>query len=113
MKNIIVAFILSLSFFSFSSFALEVKPQEVSLTVTDKGFQPNPLKVKAGVPVNLRITRKTDGTCANDIMIPAKNIKVELPLNREILVKVSALEKGEIKFGCSMNMMISAVMIAN
>jgi plastocyanin domain-containing protein len=109
-KTIIIALVLTLSF---SSLAVEVKPQEVSLTVTEKGFLPNPVKVKAGVPVNLRITRKTDATCATDMMIPSKNIKVELPLNREILVKVSALDKGEIKFGCSMNMMISAVMLAN
>ena len=79
--------------------------QNVTLSVTEKGFEPNSIDVKPGVPVILKITRKTDATCATQIQIPSKKIKKDLPLNKEVSVEVGKLEKGEIRFACGMNMM--------
>jgi plastocyanin domain-containing protein len=86
--------------------------QEYKLSVTENGFEPSSLKVKANAPLILKITRKTDATCARTVIIPSKNIKVDLPLNKETIIPVGSLAKGEIKFGCSMEMMVNAVMIA-
>ena len=83
----------------------KVQPQIVTLSVTESGFEPNSVNVKPGVPVILKITRKTDSTCATKIQIPSKKIKKELPLNKEVKVEVGKLEKGEIRFGCGMGMM--------
>ena len=84
--------------------------QTFKMTVTDKGFEPRELKVKPDVPVVLNITRKTNATCAREIEIPSKKIKIDLPLDKEVVVNVGKLPKGEIKFGCSMEMMIGGVM---
>ena len=81
------------------------QPQTFEVSVTEKGFEPSELKAKAGVPVVLRITRKTDSTCSTQIQVPAKKIKMELPLNKTVEVAIGSLAKGEIRFGCGMNMM--------
>lgn len=103
MKTLILALVLM----STTAFAKEYK-----MTVTEKGYEPSSLKVKAGEPVTLKITRKTNATCAREITVPSQKLKVDLPLNKEVTVKVAALSKGEIKFGCAMDMMIGGVMIA-
>lgn len=79
--------------------------QIVNLEVTEKGFEPNSVNVKPNTPVVLNVTRKTDSTCATQIQIPSKKLKKELPLNKTISINVGKLEKGEIRFGCGMNMM--------
>lgn len=99
--------ILALSLLNTSAFAKEYK-----MLVTEKGYEPSSLKVKAGEPVTLKITRKTNATCAREITVPSQKLKVDLPLDKEVTVKVAALQKGEIKFGCAMDMMIGGVMIA-
>jgi plastocyanin domain-containing protein len=78
--------------------------ETVQLSVTEKGFEPNQIKVKAGTDLVLSVTRKTDQTCSNDIVIPSKNLKVALPLNKTVIVKVGKVTKGELHFSCKMGM---------
>lgn len=79
--------------------------QTIELGVTEKGFEPSAVNVTPGTNVTLKVTRKTDSTCATQIQIPSKKIKKELPLNKAVSIEVGRLEKGEIRFGCGMNMM--------
>jgi len=90
----------------------KTETKSISMTVTEKGFEPSSLKVKAGEPINLKITRKTNGTCAREITVPSQKLKVDLPLDKEVTVKLQALAKGDIKFGCAMDMMIGGVIFA-
>lgn len=82
----------------------KVATQIVKLTVTDDGFEPSTVDVKPGTFVTLKVTRKTDSTCATQINIPSKKIKKDLPLNKEVTVEVGKLEKGEVRFACGMDM---------
>lgn len=82
------------------------KTQTVVIAVTEDGFEPANIDVKPGVPVVLKVTRKTDSTCATEIEIPGKKIKKKLPLNEEVTIALGKLKKGEIRFGCAMGMMI-------
>lgn len=89
-----------------SSFAsAKENSQVITLTVTDKGFEPNTVDVKPGTPVVLKVTRKTDETCAKEIKILSKKITKALPLNKEVSIQIGSLEKGEIRFACGMDMM--------
>jgi plastocyanin domain-containing protein len=81
----------------------------VNISVTEKGFEPNKIDVATDKPVKLSITRKTDDTCSTSIQIPSKKIKKELPLNKTISIDLGKLSKGEIRFGCGMNMMDSGM----
>ena len=103
MKNILAISILSLM--TLTATATEINPtQVVLLSVTEKGFQPDKISVKPGTHVILKVTRKTDLTCATQIKISEKKIKQDLPLNKEVSVDVGTLEKGKIKFSCGMDM---------
>ena len=91
---------------SISGLAAEkTEKQIVNLSVTEKGFEPSSVDVKPGVAVVLKVTRKTDTTCATQVQIPSKKIKKDLPLNKEVSIEIGKLEKGEIRFACGMNMM--------
>jgi plastocyanin domain-containing protein len=79
--------------------------QKVQVEVTERGFVPSSIDLKPGTDVTLEITRKTDSTCSTEIHVPSKNIKKELPLNATVSVALGVVEKGEIRFGCGMNMM--------
>jgi plastocyanin domain-containing protein len=81
----------------------------VEMAVTDKGFVPQNLRVKKGEPVTLIITRKTDVTCATELVIDEHNINVKLPLNQPVTVSFTPLKSGELKYGCAMKKMIGGV----
>ena len=81
----------------------------VEMKITDKGFEPQNLRVKKGEPVTLIITRKTDVTCATEIVIDEYNINVKLPLNQPVTVTFTPTKSGELKYGCAMKKMIGGV----
>src|SRR5687767_3767189 len=58
----------------------------IEMSVTEKGYEPASIKVKKGEPVKLLITRKTESTCATEIIIKDSNINVPLPLNKQVAV---------------------------
>jgi plastocyanin domain-containing protein len=57
--------------------ASEQTPAKV--TVTDKGFEPAKLTVKAGTPARITFVRTAEKTCATEIVIKDHNIRQALP----------------------------------
>lgn len=100
-------------FVSFSTMAsTKVDEIIVNLTVAEKGFEPNKIDVSIDTPIKLNITRKTDNTCSTSIQIPSLKLKKDLPLNKTVSISLGKLSKGEIRFGCGMNMMDSGIIYA-
>src|SRR5687768_3068729 len=56
-------------------------PRVVTLSVTEKGYEPSPLTLKKDEPVKLVVTRTTDQTCANELVMKDYGINTPLPLN--------------------------------
>lgn len=108
MKSLIIGLLFSLSMQP--AFA-ELKEQIVDLQVTEKGFEPSTVDVKPGMPVTLKVTRKTDATCAKQIKIQSKNIKKDLPLNKTVTIALGKLDIGEIRFGCGMDMVSGNIFV--
>lgn len=108
MKQLFLAAILALGVST--SFAEPAK-QLIELSVTEKGFEPSTVNVKPQVPVILKITRKTESTCATHIQIPSKKIKKELPLKKTVTVDLGKLDKGEIRFACGMDMVTGIIVV--
>jgi plastocyanin domain-containing protein len=77
--------------------------QTANVEVTAKGFEPSSLKLKSGVPAKVTFVRKSDDTCADDVVIKDYNIERKLPLNEPVTVEFTP-RKGEFTFGCGMNM---------
>ena len=82
----------------------EAQSGNIAMTVTEAGFEPDNLTVKKGQEVRLSITRKTDATCATEIIIKDPPINTKLPLNVPVEVKVTPPKEGDILFACAMNM---------
>lgn len=87
------------------------KIQIVEIQVTEKGFEPSSFDVSPGTVVTLKVTRKTDTTCATQIKIPAKKLKKDLPLNQTVSIDIGKLEKGEIRFTCGMDMISGKILV--
>ncbi len=76
----------------------------VAIAVTEKGFEPSRVKVAKGEPLKLVVTRKTDDTCAKQIVIPDAGLKADLPLGQPVTLSFTPKSAGEIKYACGMNM---------
>ncbi len=80
------------------------------MLVTADGFVPARIPAKKGVPITLSITRKTDKTCANQILFQGQDGQTELPLDKTVDVTYTPGTSGDIKFGCAMGMMVGGVL---
>lgn len=87
----------------------ESQSKIVEVAVTKKGFEPKSIEVKSGTPLTLKVTRKTDATCAKAITVAGTDIKKDLPLNETVTVDVGTLKQGEVKFGCGMGKMVGGM----
>src|SRR5215813_946955 len=82
---------------------LQNATQTATVEITDKGFEPSSLKLKAGVPAKVTFVRKTDETCAKEVVIKEYKINRKLPLNEPVTVEFTP-RKGEFTFACGMDM---------
>ncbi len=105
------ALLLAISLFAFYPTQAKEATKVVDLQVTQKGFEPNEIKVNAGTKVTLKITRKTDATCATKVHFKDQKITKDLPLNKEVSIDLGTLKKGDVRFACGMDM-ISGHIIA-
>ena len=76
----------------------------IAIAVTEDGFTPDRVTVKGGAPVNLVLTRKTEKTCATEVVIPEYGIKRALPLNEAVAITFTPKKNGEIRYSCGMGM---------
>jgi plastocyanin domain-containing protein len=79
----------------------------IDMTVTTNGFEPSKIEVKKGQPVHLVVTRKTDETCATELVIKDLGIRKELPLDKAVAID---FKSGELRYACGMDM-ISGVLV--
>ena len=85
----------------------------IEIAVTANGFEPARVKVTKGEPLKLVVTRKTDETCAKEILIPDENLKAELPLNKPVTLSFTPKRTGEIRYSCGMNMFTGVLQVAS
>ena len=84
--------------------------REIAVAVTDRGFEPAQPEIKPGEAVTLVITRKTEQTCATDVMFPRMGKHVDLPLNQAVRVDIPAgTVQDTLYFACGMNMITGQV----
>ena len=89
----------------------EAGPRVIELTVTEKGFEPSPLTVAAGQPIKLVVTRKTDKTCATELILAEHQINQKLPLDVPVEIAFTPTKAGQLTYGCAMDQMISGVLV--
>lgn len=91
--------------------AASVDAQTARVAVTENGFEPERLHLRAGVPAKLTFIRTTDKTCGTEIVFPSLKIKRELPLNQPVLIEFTPEKTGDIAFACGMDMLKGVVVV--
>jgi plastocyanin domain-containing protein len=81
------------------------------VTVTDKGFEPAKLTVKAGTPARITFVRTAEKTCATEIVIKDHNIRQALPLNKPVTVEFTPAKTGELTFTCGQDMFKGTIVV--
>ena len=89
-------------------------PQEVKIAVTEKGFEPERISLKAGQPIRITVTRTTDITCAKEIVFKELAIRQALPLNTPKTIEITAKQAASAKkltFMCGMDMLSGEIVL--
>jgi plastocyanin domain-containing protein len=79
--------------------------------VTENGYEPGKLTVRAGQLARITFVRTTDKTCGTEVVFPSLNIRRPLPLNQPVVIEFTPQESGEIGFVCGMNMLRGTVVV--
>ncbi|MEP6652955.1 MAG: cupredoxin domain-containing protein [Myxococcales bacterium] len=82
----------------------------VVVQLTEEGFVPSQILAQAGKPITLAITRKTNKTCAHEILFKGQPGKTDLPLDKEVEVTYTPKAAGTVPFGCAMGMMVGGAL---
>ena len=87
--------------------------KRVDIAVTENGFEPATVSVPAGQPVILVFTRKTDKTCAKEVVLQIDDNKIEkpLPLDQPVEVAVTFPKAGELEYACGMDMIRGVIRV--
>lgn len=83
----------------------------IAIEVTEDGFVPATVEVPAGKPVTLVITRRTDRTCATEIVMPKMNIDRKLPLDEAVEVTFTPPAPDTLAYACAMDMIRGKVIV--
>jgi plastocyanin domain-containing protein len=87
------------------------KVKVINILLTEKGFEPENVKLKVGLPTKLIFMRKVQGTCAIEVLIPDYNIKRDLPLNSPVAIEFTPKKTGTLSFSCGMRMIKGSLII--
>ena len=85
--------------------------QVVELSVTSEGFVPSQVTVKAGKPVKLVVTRRTNRTCATEIVMKDLGVKEQLPLEKPVTVNIPPKAAGNYRYACGMDMIAGVLKV--
>lgn len=86
-------------------------PRTIEISVTRKGFEPARVRVKKGEPLHLVVTRKTEDTCATELIIAAENLSKDLPLNQPVVFDFTPTKTGEVTYACGMGMVTGVLLV--
>ena len=102
---------------SSSTTATASKPADSArfeIKVTDNGFEPADVAVPAGKPVTLVFERKTDQTCAKQVILTmddGKKIEKQLPLNTPVELAATFPKAGKLGYACGMDMIKGTITV--
>lgn len=82
-----------------------------AISVTEDGFEPKVVHVKAGSPVTLSVTRKTDKTCATELVLKEYDIQQNLPLNQTVTITFTPRDTGQLTYACGMDMYKGSIVV--
>jgi RND family efflux transporter MFP subunit len=85
--------------------------QAAKVLVTEQGYEPAKVTLRADAPARITFVRTTDNTCGTEVVFPSLNIRRPLPLNEPVVIEFTPKGTGEIGFVCGMNMLRGTVLV--
>ena len=93
---------------------MEGDHQVVTVTVTDMGYTPSSIQLKAGVPAKVVFKQTTDSHCLSQIKIDDFGIAAtDLPLNQQTTIEFTPGQTGTYSFTCGMDMARGTIIVAS
>lgn len=83
----------------------------VQMTVTEDGYLPARIEARKGEPLTLVITRKTERTCATELVIKEYGVNQPLPLGKAVTVTFTPSKSGQVKYACGMDMISGTLVV--
>ena len=77
--------------------------QTAKVVVSEQGYEPATVTVRASTPARITFVRTTDKTCGTEVVFPSLNIKRALPLNEPVVIEFTPAKSGDIAFACGMD----------
>ena len=81
------------------------------MIVSEQGYEPAKVTLRAGTPARITFVRTTDKTCGTEVVFPALNIKRALPLNEPVVIEFTPAKAANIAFACGMNMLHGTIVV--
>jgi plastocyanin len=93
---------------------MEGEHQVVTVTVTDMGYSPSSIQLKAGVPAKVVFKQTTESECLSQIKINDFGIAAtNLPMNQETTIEFTPGQTGTYSFTCGMDMARGTIIVAS
>jgi cobalt-zinc-cadmium efflux system membrane fusion protein len=89
----------------------EAGSQAAIVHVTEKGYAPDTIKLRQGVPAQVTFVRDVEATCGTAVVIPEFNIKRDLPFNEPVVIEFTPAKRGTFKFTCGMGMLEGKIVV--
>jgi len=91
--------------------ATSSRVQTAKIVVSEQGYEPSKVTLKAGVAARLTFLRTTDKTCGTEVVFPSLNMKRALPLNQVVDIEFTPEKGADIAFACGMNMLKGTIVV--
>jgi hypothetical protein len=85
--------------------------QTAKVLVSEQGYEPATVTLRAGTPARVTFVRTTDKTCGTEVIFPSLNITRALPLNVPVAIEFTPARSGDIAFACGMNMLKGVIIV--
>ncbi|HKY21165.1 MAG TPA: efflux RND transporter periplasmic adaptor subunit [Vicinamibacterales bacterium] len=85
--------------------------QTAKVVVSEQGYEPAKVTLRAGTRARITFVRTTEKTCGTEVVLPSLNIKRALPLNEPVVIEFTPAKSGDIAFACGMNMLHGTVIV--
>jgi len=85
--------------------------QTAKVIVSEQGYEPAKVMLRAGTPARITFVRTSDKTCGTEVVFPSLNIKRALPLNEPAVIEFTPAKAADIAFACGMNMLHGPIVI--
>jgi plastocyanin domain-containing protein len=85
--------------------------QKLKIVVSENGFEPNNLALKADIPAQITFQRVDEKNCAQEVLFTELGIRKQLPLGQEVLVEFTPSKNTNYEFTCGMGMLRGTVTV--